>query len=340
MTYLVTKSNTISEFGSVVLNVKETSEKVDCSGAAVVIIQDNKVRVEEYWGHQSKELNARPIQADTQFHVASVRKSYIGFAVAYAVHTGCIYSIDDLISKYLPHLDAPLLGETTLRHCLTHTHGLKRMDGTVVREFQPGTNWAYRNVGIELLCQLVRKTTGKTIAEILHEQVFLPFGFKETGWYGNSYEKLVDVIREPSDPHWYRSENTDGSEMNMYVSARELANWGSLHLNKAKFKGEQVISEDIINMVTSIQTPQSVEAIKPQNGFLWYVKEGPSSQSEMGDLVPKGSYQILGYTGVTLLIIPKHHLVAVRAFNSFGSPQGFDYLADVRSFGDTIMRCL
>jgi len=46
------------------------------------------------------------------------------------------------------------------------------------------------------------------------------------------------------------------------------------------------------------------------------------------------------YTGVTLLVIPQHNLVAVRAFNSFGSTNGFDYLADVREFGDTIMTCL
>ncbi|WP_162800239.1 hypothetical protein [Oceanobacillus zhaokaii] len=46
------------------------------------------------------------------------------------------------------------------------------------------------------------------------------------------------------------------------------------------------------------------------------------------------------YTGVTILVIPKENLVAVRMFNSFGSPEGYDYLSDVRSFGDTIMSCL
>ncbi len=53
-----------------------------------------------------------------------------------------------------------------------------------------------------------------------------------------------------------------------------------------------------------------------------------------------GSFQILGYTGVTLLVIPEENLVAVRMFNSFGSPEGFDYLSDVRSFGNTVVDCL
>jgi hypothetical protein len=63
-------------------------------------------------------------------------------------------------------------------------------------------------------------------------------------------------------------------------------------------------------------------------------------KTEIGESVPKGSFQILGYTGVTLLVIPKEDLIAVRMFNSFGSPDGYDYLSDVRSFGDTVIKCV
>lgn len=63
-------------------------------------------------------------------------------------------------------------------------------------------------------------------------------------------------------------------------------------------------------------------------------------KTEIGEDVPQGSYRILGYTGVTLLVIPQENIVAVRMFNSFGSPEGYDYLANVRSFGDTVKGCL
>lgn len=43
---------------------------------------------------------------------------------------------------------------------------------------------------------------------------------------------------------------------------------------------------------------------------------------------------------MTLLVIPDEDIVAVRMFNSYGSPEGYDYLEDVRSFGDTVMDCL
>lgn len=337
---MILKTKFQTNFDSVINHVRNTSEVVDCSGAAVVIIQNDVIVVEEYWGHQAKEEDARLIQEDTQFHVASVRKSYIGFAVAYAVQEGYISSIDDLVFSYLPEMDSSILAQTTLRHLLTHTHGLTNKEGKLKREFPPGEDWAYRGVGIDMLTQIVKRTTGKTVAAILAEQVFIPLKLKETGWYGISNENFVEVIRNPQDRSWYTSESTDGDKMNMYVSARELAKWGLLHLNQGKSEGEQRVSSEVLALATSLQSPDAIDSELPQNGFLWFVKDLAAKKSEIGEQVPRGSYQILGYTGVTLLIIPQYNIVAVRAFNSFGSPEGFDYLSDVRAFGNSIIQCI
>lgn len=328
-----------TQFNAVVSNVKKTSEIVDCSGASVLIVHNDTIVTEEYWGKQSKAPDARKIQEDTQFHIASVRKSYIGFAVAYAINEGFIDSIDDAIRKYLP-MDNPILNGTTIRHLLTHTHGLRMLNGELYREFTPGGSWAYRGIGVDMLTQIVKNTTGKSVADIVTTNVFRPLNFSETGWYGHINEKMVDVIRKPNDPNWTTSASTDGDKMNMYVSIRELAKWGYLHLKKGYINGKQIVPKELIDMATAVQSPNSLHVELPQNGYLWFVKDLPARKSEIGDMVPKGSFQILGYTGVTLLVIPKHNLVAVRAFNSFGSPNGFDYLADVQAFGNTIMNCL
>ncbi|MGG0657836.1 serine hydrolase domain-containing protein [Rummeliibacillus pycnus] len=329
-----------AQFNSVISNVRKTSELVDCSGASVFIIYNDNIVTEEYWGKHSKDPNSRCIQADTQFHVASVRKSYIGFAVAYAVNKGYIGSIDDSIINYISPRALQILNGTTIKHLLTHTHGLKMVNGEIFREFPPGESWAYRGIGIDLLTQIIKNTTGKTVAEIVAENVFKPLNFSETGWYGEINEKLVDVVRKPNDPSWTTSKSTDGDKMNMYVSSRELAEWGYFHLKQGFVNGKQIVEKEIIDIATSLQSPSTIDANFPQNGFLWFVKDLPARKSEIGELVPKGSFQILGYTGVTLLVIPQQNLVAVRAFNSFGSPNGFDYLADVKKFGDTIIECL
>jgi CubicO group peptidase (beta-lactamase class C family) len=329
------------QFNPLVSHVERTYEHVIGSGAALMVIHRDEIVMETYWGKQSLEQSARTVQADTQFHAASVRKSYIGYAAAYAVTSGAIASIDDQVMKYLPHLDEERMTGTTIRHLLTHTHGLHgTYTGEIVREFPAGSSWAYRGVGIDMLAQIVKRTTGKTIAQIVQEQVFQPLGFMETGWRAQMDPKMVEVIRKPDDTSWYTSTSTEGDKMNLYVSARELAYWGYFHLKKGFVDGNQLVPREVIDLATTVQSPPLQDKDLPQNGFLWFVKDLPAKKAEIGERVPRGSYQILGYTGVTLLVIPDHEFVAVRMFNSFGSPPGYDYLEDVRGFGDCAMRCL
>ncbi|WP_421385255.1 serine hydrolase domain-containing protein [Bacillus salacetis] len=330
-----------SSFIPVLDHVYNTYNKVICSGASTLIIHKDSIVLEKYIGRQSDEEAARAVQADTQFHVASVRKSYIGFAVAHALFYECINSIDDLVLSYLPELEESTWKDTTIRHLLTHTHGLKQVGNRTVREFPPGSNWSYKQIGIDALTRIVKRTTNKSVADILHENVFTPLGFNESNWYSKKHKKLVDVmLRYEGDEDWRTSESTEGDKMNMYVSTRELAYWGYLHLKKGKINGKQIVPREIIDMATSLQSPSTLHKDLPQNGFLWFVKDLPAKKTEIGHHVPKGSYQILGFTNVTLLVIPEEEIVAVRMFNSFGSPDGYDYLSDVRSFGDTIMKCV
>lgn len=327
-------------FSPVIEHVKNTARLVDCTGSALLIMHNGMVTVEEYWGTHSAGENAKEIGAASQFHIASVRKNYIGFAAAYAVYEGFIKSIDDLATDYYPAADLEIYKEVTIRHLLTHTHGLKKNGAEIQKEFLPGESWAYRGIGINTLTKVIENATGQTIAEILREQAFTKMDFTETGWYAEMNENLVEVIRDPDDPSWYNGTSICGDERNMYASARELAKWGELHLNGGLVDGERIVPSEIVALATAVQSPETIDADLPQNGFLWFVKDSPARKSEIGASVPKGSFQILGYTGVALLVVPKYNLVAVRAFNSFGSPEGYDYLEDVRTFGDTIMACI
>lgn len=61
-------------FVPVIEHVKNTANTVDCTGSALMIVQNGEVAVEEYWGTQSKEENVKRVQETTQFHIASVRQ--------------------------------------------------------------------------------------------------------------------------------------------------------------------------------------------------------------------------------------------------------------------------
>ncbi|MEG0472185.1 MAG: serine hydrolase domain-containing protein [Solibacillus sp.] len=323
---------------NVIHSVENTYQTLDCTGAALVVFHNNELLVEQYWGKQSTQEDARLVQSDTKFHLASCRKSYVAFAVAYALHHGFIQSLDDEILTYLPLSNQnELYKGTTIRHLVTHSHGLTENNGEVVREFTAGTSWAYRGINVELISEIIQFTTEKTIAEILNDEVFTPLNFTETNWYNTFDDTFVDVIGKENNRHWTASQNLDGSKMNMYASARELAKWGLLHLNNGSLNGQQVLDSNIFKLATTLQNPAYSNIDLPENGIFWFVKGSQAKQSEIGALVPNGAYQILGYTTVTLLVIPSENVVAVRAFNSFGNPEGYDYLKDVRGFGDAIM---
>ncbi|MCA0970539.1 beta-lactamase family protein [Halobacillus litoralis] len=328
----------VQRFTRVHRHTLNTLDQVVASGAATLVIQDDEITFESYVGKQSDKEDAREIQADTQFHVASVRKSYIGFAAAYAVYYGYINDIDERVTNHLPEVDASLWESTTIRHLLTHTHGLTDKGEKPKRLHPPGEEWRYEGIGLKALTQIIEKTTGQTVAQILHKNVFEPLKMTESGWYAKLGPKHVDVIlREANEGDWQPSTSTKGDDKNMYVSARDLAFWGYFNLKLGCIDGRQIVPKALIELATSLHSPAELKEGFPRNGYLWFVQDQPSDQTEIGASVPKGSYQILGYTGVTLLVIPDEKVVAVRMFNSFGSPEGYDYLEDVRSFGDTVM---
>ncbi|MCT1904976.1 serine hydrolase [Oceanobacillus sojae] len=336
---MLLKKEYSSLFEDVHTHVKESAEKMGSSGGALFIIHNDKIVTESYFGKQSNTKYARDVQADTQFHIASVRKTYIGFAAAYAIYHG-YFSMDDPIRRFVKDAHLSAYEGVTIRHLLTHTHGLKIADGKLVSEYKPGSSWAYRGPSIELLATIIKKTTGQSIADIVKEQVLNPAGFQSTEWIKMSqpHSKITDTIRDADNIFWTETDIADGSGMNMYVSAKELALWGYLHLKEGKWSERQIIPKEIIEMATSIQTPNP-NLPTHKNGFLWFVKDTNNTFNQIGDKVPKGSYQLLGYTNVTLLVIPEENVVAVRMFNRYGSPEGYDYLSDVRSFGDTVYEC-
>lgn len=125
-------------FNHVIQSVENTYQTLECSGAALVIYHHNQLQVEKYWGKQSAEENARTIQRNTKFHIASCRKTYI----AYAVHHRFIQSLDEEILNYLPNLkNKEIYKDITIRHLVTHSHGLFEKDGEVIKEFEVGTQW-------------------------------------------------------------------------------------------------------------------------------------------------------------------------------------------------------
>ncbi|WP_459503473.1 serine hydrolase domain-containing protein [Bacillus sp. C1] len=318
--------------------VEEIKERNHSSAAALFIMKDNELVLEHYSGKHSNTENSALVTASSQFNVASARKSYLGLAVAFALYEGKIKNLDDYAADYFKSYDKSLLGNTTLRHLVTHSHGLnEKTDGTIYREFEPGQRWAYRDINVRMMTHLIYQLYDRSFSALLKERVFIPAGFKETGWRKKHDKNLVKVIVNPREKAICGTGMLDdGTEKNLFVSAREFAYWGNLHLNEGCINGEQIVPKEVIQIATSLQSPKYENIDLPQNGCFWFVQNTPALQSELGERVPTGSYQILGITGPTILVIPKYNVVVAKMYNKRYNYGGDHYLYYLREFSNLV----
>ncbi|PFY14673.1 penicillin-binding protein [Bacillus toyonensis] len=318
--------------------VENIKEKNNSSATALCIIKDNKIVLEHYSGYHSNTSTSKKVTASSQFNVASARKSYLGFMVAYALYDGKINSIDDEAIKYFKDFDPTLLDKTTIRHLVTHSHGLGETDdGTIFREFEAGQDWAYRDINVRMMTHLIYRLYNKSFPELLKERVFTPANFQETGWRIQQNENLVNVVNNPNEDAISEVGTVDdGTEKNLFVSAREFAYWGNLHLNQGMINGKQVVPKEVIKIATSLQSRAYKNNELPQNGLFWFVQNEPKQLSELGERVPKGSYQILGITGPTILVIPEYNVVVAKMYNKRYNYGGDNYLYYLREFSNLV----
>ncbi|MCU6793873.1 beta-lactamase family protein [Paenibacillus sp. WQ 127069] len=299
---------------------------ISATAASMVVIHHGQIVNEWYSGSHGSSSESRTVDARSRFNVASVRKTYLGAAISLAIYEGKIKSIDDPVTEYIADYAPELLSHTTLRHLLTHTHGLR---GHNQRLFPPGTEWKYNNAGVNLLIQMVRNVFDQPLAQVMQERFFVPYGFTETGWVQEEQDHLVWLHEAYS--------SDQGSEANLFASTRELAYWGYLHLTKGMYKGKQIIPSAVFNTCSSIATPAALNQTITRNGFFWWVQDIPRPTSELGDQLPVGSYQSLGLYGNAVLVIPAYHLVAVRMLNQTEpNPPTYDYIHDIQTFGNLV----
>jgi CubicO group peptidase (beta-lactamase class C family) len=338
------QKKTASVYDDLIDYVERINKLAGGTSCALYVIQNDYIAAECYRGKHSTASSSRETAADSQYHVASVRKSYLGFAAAWALDSGAIGSFDDPVLQYITAApgDKAALESVTIRHLLTHTHGLSFEEGRIVRRSAPGAGWEYNSANIAVLQTLVSEVTGISVAGLLNEKVFKPLGWTETGWRNRLSDELVPVedYRGINVPI---REEMDGSKGNLFVSARELAYWGYLHLKLGKVKGKQVVPEAVIRTSVTLQSPSLLPSGAPGNGCFWFVKNGESSESPLGDKVPEHSFGIVGFHGPFVLVVPELDLVVVRMTSHYGNYEDehrghMDYLQEFSNLAVTAAR--
>jgi CubicO group peptidase (beta-lactamase class C family) len=179
-------------------------DKRDCPGCALGVWTDGQVVYTRGYGMANLEYSV-PITKDTVFEAGSVSKQFTAAAILLLTREGKL-SLDDDIRKYLP--EVPDFGKKiTIRHLLTHTSGLRdqwelltlagRPPGSAVHtldeilylvsrqkelNFPPGEEYLYSNTGYSLLAWIVKRASGRPLAEFSQTEIFHPLGMVHSQW--------------------------------------------------------------------------------------------------------------------------------------------------------------
>jgi CubicO group peptidase (beta-lactamase class C family) len=171
----------------------------------VLVARDQAVILDKAYGFANLEWSVQNTPT-TKFRLGSITKQFTSACVFLLQERGKL-KIDDPVKKYMP--DAPAAWDKiTIYNLLTHTSGIPSFtsfpdyhsteatpvtpEQLVARfrdkplEFQPGEKWNYSNSGYVLLGYLIEKISGQTYEKFVQENIFTPFGMKDSGYDSNS----------------------------------------------------------------------------------------------------------------------------------------------------------
>jgi CubicO group peptidase (beta-lactamase class C family) len=198
-----------SEIDATVTRLMRAAE---VTGVGIAILNDGKVAYLKSYGVRDKEKSL-PLTEDSVMTGASFTKVAFAYLVMQLVDQK-ILDLDQSIYKYLPKplpryqgyrdlANEPRAQRITARMLLSHTSGFPNWrafedDRKLKIHFEPGSRYAYSGEGIQLLQLVVEAITKRSLAELMQQYVFQPFGMTRTsmvwedrfdGDYANGYDE-------------------------------------------------------------------------------------------------------------------------------------------------------
>jgi CubicO group peptidase (beta-lactamase class C family) len=210
----------------------------------VVLARGDAVFFARAYGLADREAHRANTTA-TPFNIASLGKMFTGVAIARLVERG-VLDYDAPVGRYLAGLpNADIAQRVTLGQLLTHTSGVPDLPDALFAappptlegyapffaqarlDFAPGTKRSYSNAGFVLLGLVLERATGRSFADVLRAEVFVPtgidggFALRDTPQAAIGYTRRQDI--DPWRPNTDAIAAHAGPHGGELVSAPDLA---------------------------------------------------------------------------------------------------------------------
>lgn len=280
----------------------------------ILVLHKGKIIYEKYFGALRPE---RP-------HIAfSVTKSFVGtLAATFIVQR----KLDPaaLVSQYIPELKDSGYGDATVQQLLDMTTGVKFSEAygtpgaeitkytfsmspmtgcpgykeskhiyeylsTLQKESPHGEAFSYKTANTEILAWILKRVSGKSLADLLSENIWSKIGAEEDAYFG------VDMV------------GTEHAGGGLNTTLRDLARFGEMMRLKGTYNGQQIVPaavvEDIVRGADKGKFAKAGYATLPGWSYhnMWWISHNKH-----------GVYMARGIYGQNIYIDPQAQMVIVR----------------------------
>jgi len=342
-------------------------DQSDIAGAVTLVGRHDGVASLEAIGYQDLDKKI-PMRTDTLFRIASMTKPITAIGIMILADEKKL-SVDDPVEKYLPEFRGIKLKTgggkqpvelkspsrpIKLSDLLTHTSGtygglprapadlyLKR-DHTLAEavalyakeplEFEPGTKWAYCNVGMDTLGRVIEVVSGQSYEGFLKERVFDPLGMPDTSFYPTAEQRArVAATYDKKNGKLVRPKGDfmglpPGAKFpipagGLYSTASDLARVYRMMLNHGELDGKRILSPERVKEMTRVHTGNLTSGFTSGLGFGFGCGVVREPQGVTAMLSP-GTFGHGGAFGTQGWIDPQKDLILVMLIQRIGLANG------------------
>jgi len=211
----------------------------------------------------------------------SVTKSYLSTIAGLAIDQGLIKNVTDKVNQYV-------WDDSFKEGSIDDWKNRKLLE--------PGTNYEYNDVRVNLLAYSLLQVWRKPLPVVLKEKIMDPMGASTTWrWFGyeNSFVNIDGLMMQSVSGGGHHGGG-------LFINTMDHARFGLLFLRNGKWKNQQLLSEKWIN---AIQQPSTSNK---NYSYLWWL----NTEQQWKALSPK-VYYALGYGGNYIIVDKEHDLVVV-----------------------------
>ena len=250
--------------------------------------------------------------------IASCSKWLTAALVMQFVDEGKI-SLDDPVVNYLPVFEKYMKKYVTIRHCLSHMTGIEdenkaitkflkktkfptleeEVDAYAAREIRAntGTDFWYGGVGLNIAARVLEVVSKRKFDQLIKQKLFTPLGMRST-----TFTNLDGSVYNPSGG----AKSTADDYMKFLV----------MLMNKGKYNGKQILSEESVSEMMKIQTANVPKRFVPKaaEGFnyalgSWVVEEKEGNATALASPGLFGTWPMVDFCrGYAYILFVKNFL--------------------------------